>query len=256
MEVTVEIKANQPVLVYSGRLDEEAATRFNRELSQWVERMLSRNVTALMLDFYEVTFVSGVVLRSMLSMARRVRARGGAICILNPSAEAQETFEVIRFREIFESYGGKVVTAIPQLVEPSRAPGESETPQLDILIGDRALSCKDGDTLGTEGSLGAELFADLPGVGARPVRFSNDGSYWLATVAQEPGSVVRVDNQVIGPGQQAILKGDHLLQIGEVRVRLRVTLPGVVSKEGEQINEQVQGVFSRTAEWFNRTLNE
>jgi anti-anti-sigma factor len=254
MEVTVEIRANQPVLVYSGRLDEEAATRFNRELSQWVERMLSRNIGTLMLDFSEVTIVSGVVLRSMLSMARRVRARGGAICIVNPSIDAQETFDVIRFREIFESYGGKIIMAVPQLVEPGRAP--SEAPQLDILIGDRALSCKDGDTLGTEGSLGAELFTGLPGVAARPVRFNSDGSYWLATVAQEPGSVVRVDNQVIGQGQQAILKGDHLLQIGEVRVRLRVTLPGAVSKEGEQINEQVQGVFSRTAEWINRTLKE
>jgi anti-anti-sigma factor len=254
MEVTVEIRANQPVLIYSGRLDEEAATRFNRELSQWVERMLSRNVTTLMLDFSEVTFVSGVVLRSMLSMARRVRARGGAVCIVNPSIDVQETFEVIRFREIFESYGGKLSMGAPQVVETTRAP--SQTPQLDILIGDRALSCKDGDTLGIEGSLGAELFAGLQGVGARPVRFQSDGSHWLAAVAQEPGSMVRVDNQVIGPGQQAILKGDHWLQIGEVRVRLHVTLPDAVNKEGEPINEQVQSVFSRTANWINRTINE
>jgi len=254
MEVTVEIRANQPVLVYSGRLDEEAATRFNRELSQWVERMLSRNVMTLMLDFSEVTFVSGVVLRSILSMARRVRARGGAICIANPSIDVQETFEVIRFREIFESYGGKLTMGAPQVVEATRAP--SQTLQLDILIGGRALSCKDGDTLGTEGSLGAELFAGLPGVGARPVQFQSDGSHWLARVAPEPGSMVRVDNQVIGPGQQAILKGDHWLQIGEVRVRLHVTLPDAVGKEGEQINEQVEGVFSRTTEWINRTLKE
>jgi hypothetical protein len=208
----------------------------------------------LMLDFSEVTFVSGVVLRSILSMARRVRARGGVICIANPSIDVQETFEVIRFREIFESYGGKLTMGAPQVVEATRAP--SQTLQLDILIGGRALSCKDGDTLGTEGSLGAELFAGLPGVGARPVQFQSDGSHWLARVAPEPGSMVRVYNQVIGPGQQAILKGDHWLQIGEVRVRLHVTLPDAVGKEGEQINEQVEGVFSRTTEWINRTLKE
>lgn len=254
MEVTVEIRANQPVLVYSGRLDEEAATRFNRELSQWVERMLSRNVMNLMLDFSEVTFVSSLVLRSMLSMARRVRARGGAICIVSPSIDVQETFEVIGFREIFESYGGKLATGVPPVVEAIRAP--SQTLQLDILIGDRALSCKDGDTLGTEGSLGAELFAGLTGVGPRPVEFQSDGSHWLATVAQEPGSIVRVDNQVIGPGQQAILKADHWLQIGEVRLRLHVTLPDAVSKEGERIDEQVRGVFSQAAEWIDKTLKE
>ena len=208
----------------------------------------------LVLDFSEVTFISGLVLRSMLSTARRVRARGGAICIANPSTDVQETFEVIRFREIFESYGGKLTTGVPQIVETTRAP--SRTIQLDILIGDRALSCKDGDTLGTEGSLGAELFAGLTGVGPRPVQFQSDGSHWLATVAPEPGSVVRVDNQVVGPGQHAILKGDHWLQIGEVRLRLHVTLPDTVSKEGERIDDQVQGVFSQAAEWIDKTLKE
>ncbi|MBV8224817.1 MAG: STAS domain-containing protein [Verrucomicrobia bacterium] len=254
MEVTVEIRANQPVLIYSGRLDEEAAPRFNRELSQWVERMLSRNLATLLLDFSEVTFICGVVLRSMLSMARRVRARGGAICIADPSIDVQETFEVIRFREIFESYGGKLTTGAPQLVGPNRAPGD--TSQLDILFGDRALSCKDGDTLGSEGSLGAELFAGLPGVAARPVRFQREGSHWVATVAQEPGSVVRVDKQVIGSGQQAILRGDHWLQIGEVRLRLHVTLSESVTKESKQIDEQVHAVFSQAAEWIDKTLKE
>lgn len=208
----------------------------------------------LVLDFSDVTFISGLVLRSMLSMARRVRARGGTICIANPSIDVQETFEVIRFREIFESYGGKLTVGVPQVVEATRAP--SQTLQLDILIGDRALSCKDGDTLGTEGSLGAELFAGLTGVGPRPVQLQSDGSHWLATVAQEPGSVVRVDNQVIGSGQHAILRGDHWLQIGEVRLRLHVTLPEGVSKEGERIDDQVQGVFSQAAEWIDKTLKE
>ena len=254
MEVSAEIRANEPVLVYSGRLDEEAAPRFNRELSQWVERMLSRNVMTLLLDFSEVTFISGLVLRSVLSMARRVRARGGAICIANPSIDVQETFEVIRFREIFASYGGKLTTGVSQVAETTRAPGRIL--QLDILIGDRALSCKDGDTLGTEGSLGAELFTGLTGVGPRPVQFQSAGSHWLATVAQEPGSVVRVDNQVIGPGQEAILKGDHWLQIGEVRLRLHVTLPDAVSKESERIDEQVKSVFSQAAEWIDKTLKE
>jgi len=254
MEVAVEIRADKPVLVYSGRLDEESAARFSKELTQWVERMLNRNVRELMLDFADVTFVSSVVLRLLLSMARRVRARGGAVSILNPSPEVKDTFEVIRFGEIFESYGGNLVVAAPLAKPPSRTPAEAA--QLDLLFGDRVVSCKDGDTLGTEGSVGAEWFSDLPGVAARPVQLQHSGTYWLVAVAQEPGSVVRVDNQVIAAGQQAVLKGDHLLQIGEVRLRLHVTLPEGVGKEGEQINEQVQGVFSRTAEWIDRTLNE
>jgi anti-anti-sigma factor len=250
MEVAVEIRADKPVLVYSGRLDEEAAARFGKELTQWVERMLNRNVTELMLDFSGVTLISSVVLRLLLSIARRVRARGGVLCIANPSTDVQDTFEVIRFREIFESYGGEVLVTTPAEFAALRVP--AETAQLDLLFGDTVLPCKDGDTLGAEGSLRADLFKDLPGVAAQPVRFQNGGSYWLAVVAQEPGSVVRLDNQVIAPGQQMVLKGDHLLQIGEVRVRLHVTLPEGANKEGDQINEQVQDVFSRTAEWIGR----
>ena len=117
-------------------------------------------------------------------------------------------------------------------------------------------ACADGDTLGTEGSLGPELFSDLQGVAARPVRFQNAGSHWVALVPGDPGSIVRVDSQVVAPGQEAILKGDHVLQIGEVRVRVHVTLPEGTSREGESINVQVQSVFSQTAEWIDKTLKE
>jgi anti-anti-sigma factor len=250
MEVAVEIREDKPVLVYSGRLDEEAAARFSKELTQWVERMLNRNVTELMLDFSGVTLISSVVLRLLLSIARRVRARGGVVCIANPSTDVQDTFAVIHFREIFESYGGAVLVTRPIEFAAVRAPAAAA--QLDLLFGETVLPCQDGDTLGAEGSLRADLFKDLPGVAAQPVRLQNGGSYWLAIVAQEPGSVVRVDNQVIAPGQQVVLKGDHLLQIGEVRVHLHVTLPEGASKEGGQIDEQVQDVFSRTAEWIGR----
>jgi hypothetical protein len=65
-----------------------------------------------------------------------------------------------------------------------------------------------------------------------------------------------VDNQVIAPDQQAILKGDHLLQIGEVRLRAHVTLPEGTSREGEPIDTRVQNVFSQTAEWIDKTLKE
>jgi hypothetical protein len=41
-----------------------------------------------------------------------------------------------------------------------------------------------------------------------------------------------------------------------VRLRLHVTLPEGVSKEGERIDDQVQGVFSQAAEWIDKTLKE
>jgi anti-sigma B factor antagonist len=254
MEVAVEIIEGKPVLVFSRRLDDEAAGRFNRELSVWVERLLTKGVADLALEFSGVSYITSAILRSLLSMAKRVRARGGTLCILNPSAEIQETFGVIGFREIFESYGGKFRLSLPAVQLPQRVP--TDAAQLDIIVGNRVFACAEGDTLGTEGSLGPELFSDLPGVAARPVRFQSAGTHWVALVPPDPGSIVRVDSQVVAPGQEAILKGDHVLQIGEVRVRVHVTLPEGTSREGEPINVQVQSVFSQTAEWIDKTLKE
>ena len=254
MEVAVEIVEGKPVLVFSRRLDDEAAGRFNRELGLWVERLLTKGMSDLAIEFSGVSYVTSAILRSLLSMAKRVRARGGTLSILNPGIEIQETFGIIGFREIFESYGGKFRLSLPAMPLPQRPP--TDTAQLDIIAGDRVFVCNEGDTLGTEGSLGPELFTDLPGVAARPVRFQNAGGHWVAIVPPDPGSIVRVDNQVVAPGQQAIVKGDHILQIGEVRVRAHVTLPEGTSREGEPINAQVQSVFSQTAEWIDKTLKE
>ncbi|MBV9276314.1 MAG: STAS domain-containing protein, partial [Verrucomicrobia bacterium] len=198
MEVAFEIAGGRPVLVLSRRLDDEAAARFNRQLILWVERLFNRGITDVAIELSGVSYVSSEILRSLLSMAKRVRARRGTLYILNPSPELEETFGVIGFREIFESYGGKFKQIDLASPPPERASGD--TAQLDIIVGDRVVACQDGDAIGTEGSVAPELLVDLPGVAARPVVFQNEGAHWLATVPPDPGSVVRVDNQVIAPG--------------------------------------------------------
>jgi anti-anti-sigma factor len=253
MEVAVEIREDKPVLVYSGRLDDEASVRFGRELTAWVERMLSRSITDFIVDFSAVTFVSSVVLRSLLSMARRVRARGGVLCLSNPSPELEETFRVIGFREIFESYGGTFKTTAAAAPQLALAP--SETVRLDVIIGDQVFTCGDGDSLGTEGSIAPELFAGLPGVSSRHLFFRNTGDHWLVEASDDPGSIVRVDDQVVPPSQKVVLSGDHTLQIGEVRLRVLVTSPQKSEEEVEPIQIQIEDVFSRTTTWIERAIS-
>jgi anti-anti-sigma factor len=253
MEVAVEIREDKPVLVYSGRLDDEASVRFGRELTAWVERMLNRSVTDFIVDFSGVTFVSSVVLRSLLSMARRVRARGGVLCLSNPSPDLEETFRVIGFREIFESYGGTFKTT--DAGGPQLALAPSETVRLDVIIGDQVFTCRDGDSLGTEGSIVPQLFAGLPGVSSRHIFFRDTGDHWLAEASDDPASIVRVDDQVIPPGQKVVLSRDHTLQIGEVRLRVLVTSPEKREEEIEPIQIQIEDVFSRTATWLERAIS-
>src|SRR5258708_19496597 len=82
MEVAVEIVDGKPVLVFSRRLDDEAAVRFNRELGQWVERLLTKGTAELAIEFSAVSCVTSAILRSLLSMAKRVRPRGGSLFFL------------------------------------------------------------------------------------------------------------------------------------------------------------------------------
>jgi anti-anti-sigma factor len=254
MEVAVEIREDKPVLVYSGRLDDEASVRFGRELTAWVERMLNRSVTDFIVDFSAVTFVSSVVLRSMLSMARAVSGRvGGVLCLSNPSLELEETFRVIGFREIFESYGGTFKTT--EADAPPLALAPSDTVRLDVIIGDQVFTCHDGDSLGSEGSIAPQLFAGLPGVSSRHVFFRDTGDHWMVEAADDPGSMVRVDDQVVPPGQKVVLSGDHTLQIGEVRLRILVTSPEKGGDEVEPIQIQIEDVFSRTATWVERAIS-
>jgi STAS domain len=218
-----------------------------------VERMVARGISDFVVDFSGVNFVSSVVLRSLLSMARRVRARGGVLCLANPSADLEETFRIINFREIFESYGGRFkVTAAPA---PQLAGTPSETARLDIIVGDQVFACHDGDSLGTEGSIAPHLFVGLPGVSSHHVFFRFAGDSWLAEAPDDPGSIVRVDDQVVAPGQKVVLQGKHVLQIGEVRLGLHVTLPEKSEEGVEPIQVQIEDVFSRTATWLGRTLN-
>jgi anti-sigma B factor antagonist len=253
MEVAVEIKRDQPVLVFRGRLDDESALRFGRELTAWVERMLSRGIIDCVVDFSGVNFVSSVVLRSMLSMARRVRARGALLCLLNPSRDLEETFRVIGFREIFESYGGTFKAAAAAPPELDSTP--CETARLDVIIGDQVFTCRDGDSLGSEGSIAPQLFAGLPGVSSRHVFFRDTGEHWMAEASDDPGSIVRLDDQVVPPGQKVVLSGDHTLHLGEVRLRVLVTSPERGEEEIEPIQIQIEDVFSRTATWLERAIS-
>lgn len=170
-----------PAQTRSQRVRERTPSKSYRSVGQWVERLLTKGTSELAIELSGVSYVTSAILRSLLSMAKRVRARGGTLCILNPSAEIQETFGIIGFREIFESYGGRFRLSLPAAPKPERAP--AEIAQLDILLGNKVLACTDGDTLGTEGSLGPELFTDLPGVAARPVLFQNAGNHWIAISA-------------------------------------------------------------------------
>ena len=57
-----------------------------------MERLLTKDMSDLAIEFSGVSYITSAILRSLLSMAKRVRARGGTLSILNPSAEIQETF--------------------------------------------------------------------------------------------------------------------------------------------------------------------
>ena len=90
---------------------------------------------------------------------------------------------------------------------------------------------------------------------SRHLFFRNTGDHWLVEASDDPGSIVRVNDQVVPPSQKVVLSGDHTLQIGEVRLRVLVTSPEKSEEEVEPIQIQIEDVFSRTATWIERAIS-
>jgi anti-anti-sigma factor len=253
MEIAVEIRSGGPVLVFSKRLDDEAAPRFESELAAWIQRMQAKGLTRLVLDFAGVTFVTSTILRSLLSTAKRVKKKGGHLVIANPSAEVEATFRIIDFTEVLERSG--VVFERGEAEPGSLAePVSAGVARLDLFVGGEAIPCKDGDTLGTQGSITPELFADLPGVAPVHARFRLLNDAWHLECPDDEQVLLYLDGQLIPRGERVALKDEHALQIADVRLRFRVTAAEAVHEEGEPVEEQVKTMLSKTAEWFERTL--
>ena len=222
MDVFIEIRQGYQALVFQERLSEDDVPRFTAELQSWCHALLKPDDKALLIDLEKVVFVASGILRVLLTNARRLQREGRRVVLLNISPEVGDVLRRNGFLELFETCGEiSTCTTVGDRL-PNK---DSALPKLYILAGGSALECAEGDTLGTEGSVGTEWVKNIPGIGVRHVLFYFFEGRWHLNVDQGVTAKTRLDQAWMTPGQTVQLRGPHLLQIGALRLPLQIIGP-------------------------------
>ncbi|MEI6510353.1 MAG: STAS domain-containing protein, partial [bacterium] len=79
-----------------GRLDALGADRLEQE----IEACLRQGVKSIDLELAEVPYLGSAGIRILLRSVKAVRARGGSLRLLHPSAVAQETLRLVGLAEL------------------------------------------------------------------------------------------------------------------------------------------------------------
>lgn len=127
MPVEIRQDADETVIRFVGRIDSSMTAE---ERSRLVE--LVRPGCHLVLDFAEVTLISGIGLRMLLLLSHEVHAQGGDFAVRNVSTDVLNLADAVGFLHLFE-----------EPVLPERRPHIAPIPRIDVyptrFCGDYAL---------------------------------------------------------------------------------------------------------------------
>jgi len=99
----VNIRKEEKVLVVSvtGRMDAVSAPDFDTQ----VEERVDKGETNLVLDLSGLDYISSAGLRSMLTLAKKLKTKEGDLVLFGLQDMVNEVFEVSGFSTIFEIFG-------------------------------------------------------------------------------------------------------------------------------------------------------
>lgn len=100
MEITVKKDEKTLVVSVSGRMDAASAPDFDRQ----VEEQMTKGEYSFLLDLSGLDYISSAGLRSMLTMAKKVRANDGDLILCGLRDIVNEVFDVSGFSTIFKIY--------------------------------------------------------------------------------------------------------------------------------------------------------
>ena len=92
--------SGQAVFLISGRMDAENATQFDQTCDAFIAEGLSN----LVIDLGELTYVSSMGLRSIVSIGKTLQAKGGALRICRPNGLVKRVFEITGLIDSFPVY--------------------------------------------------------------------------------------------------------------------------------------------------------
>ncbi len=100
------------------------------------------------------------------------------------------------------------------------------------MVGTHAVECRDGDVIGSEGTVATHLFKSAPSLQARHILIGKSADSWFVMVPRNVQVVTHLDNTVLAHGVRKDLSNEHQLSIGDFAFSLRLS-----EGPGRSVNE-------------------
>jgi len=102
-------------------------------------------------------------------------------------------------------------------------PGPNRANRLFLVIGHENFECKDGDTLGREGTVARSFFSGIGTVSRGHASLTNRNGCWFVTVSPTVQNMTHLDGRDLPRGVEQPLSGEHILKLStQCEVRLSV----------------------------------
>lgn len=88
------------VLAVHGRMDAESAHEFEEKCRQWMQA----GTTRLIADLSGLAYISSLGLRSVLSVAQELKAKGGSLVLCGVQGLVRQVFEMTRLLDLFPEF--------------------------------------------------------------------------------------------------------------------------------------------------------
>jgi anti-anti-sigma factor len=93
----VEVRDKVAVLRVAGRMDVESATQFEPAC----DSCISEGFTTLVMDFGDLVYISSMGLRSVVTIAKKLKDKGGELRICRQTGLVRQVFEITRLTQLF-----------------------------------------------------------------------------------------------------------------------------------------------------------
>ena len=100
MEISTNKEHKCLVVRVSGRMDAVSSPDFEKELDAWLEK----GETLMIVDCGNLEYISSSGLRSVLTIAKKLKARNGKILLTSLTSVVKEVFEISGFSAIIPIY--------------------------------------------------------------------------------------------------------------------------------------------------------
>ena len=98
MDFQSQTQNDVTVISISGRLDGVTAPDYETQ----IRAIIDNGSTRLVVDFERIDYISSAGLRSLLMMAKLLKAQNGQVCLANVTGNVKSVFDMSGFNSLFK----------------------------------------------------------------------------------------------------------------------------------------------------------